>query len=633
VDESLVTGESRPIIKPTGSTLLSGSFVVAGTGLFTATAVGENAYARKLAQEARRFSLVRSELREGTNRILRMITWIIPPVAALLIYSQLNVNLPLIDAIRGAVAGMVTLVPEGLVLLTSLALAVAVVRLARRRVLVQELPAVEGLARVDVVCIDKTGTLTDGETTLERVEPLQDANPAEVNAALATLVAADRQPNASLRAIAAAHDPQEAWPFVKTVPFSSARRWSGVTSEGHGTWYLGAPETILVGDGATPLLTRAEQLAKQGLRVLMLCKGDAPRGDTLQASRVPTALLVFSERIRPDAAPTLRYFAEQGVAVKVISGDHPATAGAIGKRVGLANAASPVDARDLPSDADPLGNLAEGRSVFGRVTPQQKRALIGALQARGHVVAMVGDGVNDVLALKDADIGIAMGSGSSATRAVAQVVLIDNSFAALPAVIAEGRRVIANIERLANLFLTKTVYAFLLAVAIGVAGFPFPFLPRQLTIVGSLSIGIPAFFLALAPNAHRARPGFTGRVLRFAIPAGVVAALATFAAYALVLDSPYASFAEARTMATIVLLGTALWLLTVLARPLTLRRRALIVGMGAAFVLILAIPTLKHFFALDVPPPIVTLAAIGIVAVAGTVIEVGWRLFRWRVKS
>jgi cation-transporting ATPase E len=557
VDESLVTGESRPIIKPPASSLLSGSFVVAGNGLFRATAVGGNAYARRLAAEARRFTLVRSELREGTNRILRMITWIIPPVAALLIYSQLNVNLPFVDAIRGAVAGMVTLVPEGLVLLTSLALAVAVVRLARRRVLVQELPAVEGLARVDVVCIDKTGTLTDGGMTLERAELLEGADSAEVNTALATLVAADRQPNASLRAIAAAHEPRGAWPFIKTVPFSSARRWSAVITAGHGTWYLGAPEAILAWEGVSPLLARADQLAKQGLRVLLVSRGDAPRSNTLPAAPMPMSLLLLSERIRPDAAPALRYFAEQGIAVKVISGDHPATVGAIGTRVGLTNAESPIDARDLPSDADRLGDLAEARTVFGRVTPQQKRALIGALQARGHVVAMVGDGVNDVLALKDADIGVAMGSGSSATRAVAQVVLLENAFAALPSVIAEGRRVIANIERLANLFLTKTVYAFLLAVAVGVAGFPFPFLPRQLTIVGSLSIGIPAFFLALAPNAQRARPGFTGRVLRFAIPAGVVAAVATFAAYALVLDSPYASFAEARTMATIVLLGTA----------------------------------------------------------------------------
>ncbi len=632
VDESLVTGESRPIIRPTASALLSGSFVVAGTGLYRATAVGENAYARKLAQEARRFTLVRSELREGTNRILRMITWIIPPVAALLIYSQLNVNLPLIDAIRGAVAGMVTLVPEGLVLLTSLALAVAVVRLARRRVLVQELPAVEGLARVDVVCIDKTGTLTDGGMTLERVEPLEGADRAEVASALATLVAADRQPNASLRAIAADKASHAAWPVMRTVPFSSARRWSAVTTADHGAWYLGAPDALLT-SGDIPLVNRAGQLAKTGLRVLLLSEGDVPRGEVLPDRQAPKALLLLSERIRPDAAATVRYFTEQGVAIKVISGDHPATVAAIGTRVGLPNAESPVDARDLPSDADRLGDVAEGRSVFGRVTPQQKRALIGALQAGGHVVAMVGDGVNDVLALKDADIGVAMGSGSSATRAVAQVVLLDNAFAALPSVIGEGRRVIANIERLANLFLTKTVYAFLLAVAVGVAGFPFPFLPRQLTIVGSLSIGIPAFFLALAPNAQRARPGFTGRVLRFAIPAGLVAAVATFVAYALVFDSPYASFAEARTMATIVLLGTGLWLLAVLARPLTLWRGALIAAMGTAFVLILTIPGSKQLFALDVPPAIVTLAAIGIVAVAGAVIEAGWRLSRWRAKS
>jgi cation-transporting P-type ATPase E len=626
VDESLLTGESRPIVKPVGSALLSGSFVVAGTGLIRATAVGRNAYARKLAQDARRFTLVRSELRDGTNRILRMITWIIPPVAVLLVYSQLNVNLPLVDAVRGAVAGMVTLVPEGLVLLTSLALAVAVVRLARRRVLVQELLAVEGLARVDVLCIDKTGTLTDGEMSLERVEPLAGEEPGEVDAALATLAAADRQPNASLRAIAASHQAAGPWPFVTSVPFSSGRRWSAVTTADHGTWYLGAPEAILNGVGARPLLDRTDQLAKQGRRVLLLSRGRAPNGSAIPDHQVPVALLLLGERIRPDAAQTLRYFADEGVAVKVLSGDHPSTVAAIGTRVGLPNSESPVDGRELPSDADRLADLAQERSVFGRVTPQQKRTLIAALQRRGHVVAMTGDGVNDVLALKDADIGVAMGSGSSAARAVAQLVLLDDAFASLPSVIGEGRRVIANIERLANLFLTKTVYALLLAVAVGIAGFPFPFLPRHLTIVGSLSIGIPAFFLALAPNAQRARPGFTGRVLRFAIPAGLVAAVATFTAYALVLDSPYASFAEARTMATVVLIGTGLWLLTVLARPLTLPRRALIVAMGATFVLILSLPAGKQFFALDVPPAIVTLAAVGIVALAGTIIELGWRL-------
>jgi cation-transporting P-type ATPase E len=633
LDESLITGESRPIVKRTGSSLLSGSFVVAGTGLIQATAVGGNAYARKLAADARRFTLVSSELRDGTNRILRMITWIIPPVAVFLVYSQINVDLPLIDAVRGAVAGMVTLVPEGLVLLTSLALAVAVVRLARRRVLVQELAAVEGLARVDVLCIDKTGTLTDGEMTLERVELLGGVEPAEVNAALATLAAADRQPNASLRAIAARHAASEAWPFIGSVPFSSGRRWSAVTSAHHGTWYLGAPDAMFHGAGANPLLARTEELAKQGRRVLLLSKGEAPNRDVISDHPIPIALLLLGERIRPDAALTLRYFAEQGVAVKVISGDHPATVAAIGTRVGLRNPSLSVDGRDLPSDQVRLGDLAEGCSVFGRVTPQQKRILIAALQERGHVVAMTGDGVNDVLALKDADIGVAMGSGSSAARAVAQLVLLDNTFASLPSVIGEGRRVIANIERLANLFLTKTIYALLLAVAVGVAGFPFPFLPRHLTIVGSLSIGIPAFFLALAPNAQRAQPGFTGRVLRFAIPAGFVAAVATFSAYALVLDSRYASFAEARTMATVVLVGTGLWLLTVLARPLTLLRRALIMAMGTTFVLILSIPASEQFFALDLPPPIVTLAAVGIVALAGAMIELGWRLSRWGPRS
>jgi cation-transporting ATPase E len=288
-----------------------------------------------------------------------------------------------------------------------------------------------------------------------------------------------------------------------------------------------------------------------------------------------------------------------------------------------------IDGRRLPDKRSELDGMVDQHSVFGRVSPAQKREIVAALKRRGHIVAMVGDGVNDVLALKAADIGIAMSSGSQAARAIAQIVLLTNEFSRLPSVVAEGRRVIANIERLANLFITKTVYAFLLAMTVSVMGFPFPFLPRHLTLVGSLSIGIPAFFLALAPNERRAHPGFVNRVLRFSIPAGIVAAVATFSAYALVLDSPYASFAEAQTMATIVLVGTGLWLLSVLARPFTMAKRALLGTMIATFLVILAVPQTRQFFALDLPPALVTLAAVGIVALAGATIEFGWRLSRW----
>jgi cation-transporting ATPase E len=315
--------------------------------------------------------------------------------------------------------------------------------------------------------------------------------------------------------------------------------------------------------------------------------------------------------------------------VKIISGDHPQTVGAVAARVGVPGADHPVDARDLPEDPVALADLLEERAVFGRVTPQQKRAMVHALQSRQHVVAMTGDGVNDVLALKDADIGVAMGSGSAATRSVARFVLLDNSFAVFPSVVAEGRRVIANVERVANLFLTKTVYATLLALAVGVAGLPFPFFPRHLTIVSSLTIGIPAFFLALAPNARRYRPGFLHRVLRFALPAGSTAAAATFAGYWLATESEDLPIGEARTTATIVLFSVALWVLGILARPFNAWRLWLVTSMAGAFVLVLVIPPLRDYFELDMPPLVVSLAAIGIASLACSLLEIGWRAAGW----
>ncbi len=628
VDESLLTGESQPIAKDAGDALLSGSIVTAGSGVFRATAVGRQAYARQLAEQARRFSLVHSELRDGINRMLKVITWIIPPTAVLLIISQLRANDHLADAIRGAVAGTVTLVPEGLVLLTSLAMAVAVGRLVRRGALVQELPAVEGLARVDVVCLDKTGTLTEGDMAFHQLKLLDTGySEAQLAPVLAALSGADEESNQSLRALHATYR-DDSLPVRSRVPFSSARKWSAIGTDGGDAWYLGAPEVL--GRGQPAILEAAEREASAGFRVLMLARGGAPaRAERLPAALDPVALLLLSERIRPDAAQTLEYFSRQGIAVKVISGDHPATIRAIASRVNLPGGGSAIDGPALPATLADLAPVVDEHAVFARIAPAQKRKIVQALRTRGHVVAMVGDGVNDVLALKDADIAVAMASGTAATRAVAQVVLLDNQFSALPAVIGEGRRVIANIERLANLFITKTVYAFLLAVAVGIMAFPFPFLPRHLTIVGSLSIGIPAFFLALAPNAQRARPGFVNRVLRFSIPAGIVAAAATFGAYALVLDSPYASFAEAQTMATMVLVGVGFWLLTVLARPFTVWKTALVSAMIAAFILILALPLGRRFFALDIPSILVTLAALGIVAIAGALIELGWRFSRW----
>jgi cation-transporting ATPase E len=609
VDESLLTGESDAVRKRPGDRMLSGSFVAAGSGRYRATAVGADAYASRIAQDARRFTLTSSELRSGIDRILVYVTWAIVPTALLLFWSQYRVHDSWREGVSGAVAGTVAMVPEGLVLLTSLAFAVAVVRLARRRVLVQELPAVEGLARVDVLCIDKTGTLTHGRLGVARVDRLDGTDPAP---ALAALAASDPAPNATMRALAGTSPvAADGWRPDDRVPFSSARKWSAGSFGAHGTWVLGAPDVLLE---AGELRDRLGADAAAGNRVLLLARAAALRGEALPDGLEPVAAIVLADRVRGDAAATLAYFAEQGVAVKVLSGDHPATVGSIAASLGLEGAERPVDATTLPDDGPELMGSLSTHSVFGRVTPQQKRAMVAALRAAGHVVAMTGDGVNDALALKDADIGIAMGSGSDATRAVAQVVLLDSMFDALPSVVAEGRRVLGNIERTSGLYLTKTVYAMLLALATGVGGFVFPFLPRHLTLIGALTIGIPSFFLALAPNTQRFRPGFVGRVLRFSIPAGILAAIATLLTYSLATNAAGVTLEQARTAAVMTLTWIGLLVLSIVAAPLTPARLALVWTMGGLAVLAFVVPAAETFFALDLPPPTVWLSGIGIAA-------------------
>ena len=626
VDESLLTGEADPIGKARADEVLSGSFVSSGAGVYKARRIGKDAYAARLAAEARRFTLVHSELRLGINRILVAISWVMVPTMALLIFSQLQANDELKEAIRVAVAGMVAMVPEGLVLLTSVAFAVGVVRLGRSNVLVQELPSIEGLARVDVVCFDKTGTLTQGRLSVEEILLLVPEGEAmDVADALGAMAAADASPNATMQAIGERFVEPAGWWPSSTVPFSSARKWSAASFGTFGAWVIGAPEMILPDD---PRVARSvARAAAGGARVLLLAR--SPREVTAPAlpdDLTAVALVVLGDRIRAEAFDTLAYFAEQGVAAKVISGDHPETVSAIARQVGLDGPV--VDARHLPADPDELSRVVEEGTVFGRVTPHQKRAMVGALQARGHVVAMTGDGVNDVLALKDADIGIAMGSGSSASRAVAQIVLLDGSFATLPSVVAEGRRVIANIERVANLFVTKTVYAFLLAVLVGIFASPFPFVPRHLTLVGTLTIGAPAFFLALAPTAARARPGFVGRVLRFAIPVGALAAAATYSAYELALAES-SSLVQARTLASLVLVSVGLAALIMNSRPLTPGRRTLIGTMGAAFVLVLLIPSFRSFYELELPSLVVVLAGVGIIGITGGILYGALRALGW----
>ncbi len=623
VDESLLTGESDPVLKSVDDEVRSGSIVVAGRGLVTTTAVGADSYARRIAADARRFTVTKSELMTGINTLLTYISWALVVVGPILFWSELRSNSNWRTAITGATAGLVGMVPEGLVLLTTLAFLVASLTLARQQVLVQELPAVEGLARVDVVCLDKTGTLTEGDIEFTAFEPVGDGDRAPdgdididididtgieggIEAVLGAL-ADDPNANGTLVALARSFAAPDGWTRTASVAFSGARKWSGVTFADHGTWVLGAPEIVLartVGEprvGGEPRV-RADELAATGQRVLVLARsaGALHGGGDELPEVTPVALLMFDERVRPDAAETLRYFGEQGVALKVISGDNPRTVAAVAARVGLPGASRSFDARELPDDPQQLADVLERHDVFGRVTPQQKRAMVRALQSRGHVVAMTGDGVNDALALKDADIGVAMGSGAAATRAVAQLVLIDDRFAHLPRVVAEGRRVIANIERVASLFVVKNIYSLVLSLAVAIARVPFPFLPRHLTIISSLTIGIPAFVLALTPNTTRYRPGFLSRVLRFSVPAGVLTAAGVFLSYRVARTLQVPSD-QARTAACITTVVIGLWIVVLLAHPLARWKIGLVAAMAGLFVLAIVIPPARTFFALAVP--------------------------------
>jgi len=566
LDEALLTGEAEPVPKHAGETVLSGSFVVAGTGRARVTAVGGQSYALRLQAQARRFTLIRSELLQGTNQILRLVTWVMIPAGLLLVVSEFfRSHQPFAEAVRGSAAGVTGMVPEGLVLLTSITFAAGALRLARRRVLVSELAAIEGLARVDVLCTDKTGTLTRPGMRLAATEALNGIPAEQIGEALAAVAAADEDPNPTIKAIAAGYARDPGWTVQARVPFSSARKWSGVTFARNGTWLLGAPGVITPSLPAAAAASVARHEAA-GQRVLLLAAAAAPLdAGRPPAGAEPAALLVLTEELRDEAAQTVRYLAAQGVTVKV-------------------------------------------------------------LQAAGHVVAMIGDGVNDVQALKQADLGIAMGSGSDASRSVARVVLLDGTFAAIPQLLGEARRVIANIERVAGLFVTKTVYAAVIAVIVGAAAVPFPFYPRHLTVVSTLAIGVPGFFLALAAGAPRARPGFTRRVLAFTVPAGTAAAAATLSAYALARAADGTSPQAARTAAMLALFAVSLWILGIVAGRAAWRI-ALVAAMAVCVVPLLAIPLARDTFAVQLPPAGVLPQVAGVVlaAIAGLTL---WRRLR-----
>jgi len=650
-DESLLTGESDPVDKAAGDHLLSGSLIVGGEGLARVTAVGDAAFAAKLTAEAKRFSLVNSELRRSINRILRWITWAIFPIMAIVVNANMQAAGGWEHAIAtgawreaavASVAAVIAMIPLGLVLMTSIAFAVGAVRLSMHQVLVQELPAVEGLARVDVICLDKTGTITTGEVRFDGVHPigehtLDDGLPDGWRRVLAWY-GSEPAANATARCLTDAF-PDAGLDASARVEFSSTRKWSAVSFEdgARGTWIFGAPEFVLAdrsAPGASVALDQARTLAATGRRTLLLAFAPDPLtaqeadAATLPQSLRPVVLVTFREVVRPDAATTLGYFEQEGVGVRIISGDNPLTVAAVAREVGL-DVGDGFDARDLPEDPEELARVLEEQLVFGRVSPSQKRDMVRALKANGHTVAMTGDGVNDALAIKDADLGIAMASGSAATRAVARIVLLDGRFSHLPGVVAEGRKVIANIERVSMLFLSKTSYAVAMSVLFGILLWPFPLLPRQLSITDGLTIGIPAFLLALLPNTRRYVPGFLRRSLSFAIPAGLVVAIAIaiVSGHARALGEPEAAVRTA-SMVTLALVG--LWILTVLSRPFTWIKALVVLAMAIGLVLVLTVPLAIEFLQLQMPGPGTLIDMAIVIPVAWIALEIIGRWHRRR---
>ena len=637
IDESLLTGESRPVKKKEGDQLLAGTSVVAGSGRMVATAVGECVYAQGLSEQARAFTRTVSEIQVSINRVLQVVSVMLLPVVALTFYSQNRIaggsGGDWREALVLSVASVIGMIPQGLVLLTSMNFAIGSATLARRGVLVQELPAVEVLARVDCLCLDKTGTLTTGGIRVREVDVVAgDAD--TVMSALAS--AASDRTNATAEAIWA-HVGEGARSGASeriewSVPFSSARKWSA-WGTGRESWILGAPEFVIDEAVATNavLLERVRAIAAGGSRVVALVRADeAVVDDKLPARRAVVALVVLEEDLREDAAETLDYFRSQGVHVRVISGDNPTTVGALAAQAGLtAPDGSParlMDARDLPEDltSEAFNDAIERHDVFGRVTPEQKRAMVGALQARDHCVAMTGDGVNDALALKDADLGIAMGNGTQATKAVAQIVLVDSKFSVLPGVLSEGRRIIANMERVSSLFLAKTTYAAVLVIVTALVGWRYPFLPRQFSYIDSLTIGIPAFFLALWPNPRRYVPGFLKRTLSLAMPTGVILATAALVAFGIVEGPPQA---RESTAAILSLMLGAIWLLVITSRPLSLWKWVLLASVISATVGGVLLPPVRGFFSMVAPTGYEWLVIACVGACAAVLIETAQRIF------
>jgi len=641
LDESLLTGEADGVRKGAGERVLSGSYCISGSGHYEVDAVREDSYAGRLAGEAKAFRHPPSPLQEEVNRVIVACTWVMAPLAAVLLLTFQVRSVDLVEAAQTATAGLVTLIPEGLVLLMSVTFAVAAVRLARRDTLVQQMSATESLAAVDTICVDKTGTLTDGELRLASVEVAEGTDPAQATAALARFAASAGDRNRTLETIAERF-PGRASRVGAEVPFSSEWKWSGLLM-GAKTYVLGAPD-ILAGAGALALppglARRLEEETAAGRRVVAFGEsGEALPSDPSTANvprLTPVALVVLEETLRPDAAETIAAMREEDVDLKLISGDARATVTAVAYGVGVPRDAGVIEGPDLPGDPELLAEAARENTIFCRIAPEQKKALVAALAQSGRYAAMIGDGVNDVPALKRARMAVAMGSGAQVTKGIADVVLLKDEFSRLPQAVAEGRRIARNIHRLGRLYLTKTVYAAALILLVAVPGFAFPFLPRHLTLAAFLTIGVPSFVLALAPSDG---PLYRGRLLRalaaFAVPAGLATALGSILSFFLV-DTVFGGDLDAgRTAATTTLIVLGLSFVLLLERgpgrehiAIQSYVLAMVAGLGALFAGILAIGPLRDFFEMELLTSAQWFLALLCAAAGLTIASVLWRLPR-----
>jgi len=625
LDESILSGESEPVARSVGEAVRSGAFVVEGNATYRAEAIGAESYAGRLTGEARSFRHPRSPLERAINRLLYALVAAVLILGTILGYSLYHRHIRIHAAVATSTAGVVSLIPEGLVVLVSLTYAVAAIRLARRGILAQQLNAIESLASVDVLCIDKTGTLTEPALQMLEAHPAAGVSEEQLREALSSFAGASGSRNRTLTAIGEAC-PAAISPARREIPFASRRRWSALELDG-ASLYLGAPERFAAG----PLAALARQREHEGRRVLVIARTDAPLPAEAQeqppAGLAPLGLVVLAERIRPGAAATIRYLLEQGVEVKILSGDSPQTVAAIARDLGMPTG-QVRSGTEIPADPERLASFAATATIVGRIAPEGKRALVEALAASGRYVAMVGDGVNDVPALKRARLAIAQGSGAQMARAVADLVLVNGDFAAVPLLIAEGRRALRNLTRVSKLYVAKSAFAAFLILTIGTSSDAYPLLPRQLTLAASVTVGIPTFFLALAPSSGPWRPDrFVTGVMRFAVPAGTMVGVGIVAGYLFARHDLGLSLADSRTVAVTVLIACGLYLVLALEAEGSWKRSTLVATMCAAlaglYVAALLIPATRDFFALTAPGPamIATALIASALAIAGLMLS------------